>query len=125
MRNKPLSSKKSSSKSSVIFLFNFIPRPVSARADIMCGLLSPDSCSQLAGLPGVPSGQHGAQLSPHPSAGGQSADRPLPIFTGRLRQRHLQDEQLFHCNSQASGKTTGGEINVTLQVRKHLLTWAA
>lgn len=80
-------------------------------------LLSPDSCSQLVGLPGVPPGQHGPQLSPHTAAGDQSPDRPSPVFTGRLRERHLQDEQLVHCYRQIAGEETGGEHGHALQVR--------
>lgn len=82
-------------------------------------LLSPDSCSQLVGLPGVPPGQHGPQLSPHTAAGDQSPDRPSPVFTGRLRERHLQDEQLVHCYRQTAGEETGGEHGHALQVSMH------
>lgn len=84
----------------------------------LCYLLCPDSCSQLVGLPGVPSGQHGAQLSSHTAAGDQRSDWSLSVFTGRLRERHLQNEQLVHCNSQTAWEKTGGEHGRALQVRE-------
>lgn len=79
-------------------------------------LFFPDSCSQLIDLPGVSPGQHGAQLPSHPTAGNQSSDGALPVFTGRQRQRYLQDEQLLRCYSQAAGTTTGGKHCCSFQV---------
>lgn len=75
-----------------------------------------DPRSQLAGLPGVPPGQRGAQLPPHAAAGDQSPDRPLPGFAGGLREGRLQDEQLVHRHRPAAGEETGGEHRRTLQV---------
>lgn len=77
---------------------------------------SPDPRSQLAGLPGVPPGQRGAQLPPHAAAGDQSLDRPLPGFAGGLREGRLQDEQLVHRHRPAAGEEAGGEHRRTLQV---------
>lgn len=85
----------------------------------LCCLVSPGSRSQLIGLPGVPPGQHGPQLSPHSAAGDPSSDRPSPVFTGRLRERHLQDEQLVHCHSPTAAEETGGEHGHALQVGVH------
>lgn len=81
-------------------------------------VLSPGSCSQLFGLPGVSPGWHGAQLSPHIAAGDQSTHWPIPVFTGRRRERHLQDEQLLYCDCKTAGEKTGGEHCLPLQVRK-------
>lgn len=79
-------------------------------------LPSPDPRSQLAGLPGVPPGQRGAQLPPHAAAGDQSPDRPLPGFAGGLREGRLQDEQLVHRHRPAAGEEAGGEHRRMLQV---------
>ncbi|XP_037320951.1 ventricular zone-expressed PH domain-containing protein isoform X1 [Pungitius pungitius] len=68
-----------------------------------------DSCSRRHGLPGVLSGQHGAQLSPHAAAGDQGSHRPLPVFTGGLRQRHLPHEQLVQRDIPNARATAGGE----------------
>lgn len=81
-------------------------------------VLSPGSCSQLFGLPGVSPGWHGAQLSPHIAAGDQSTHWPIPLFIGRRRERHLQDEQLLYCDCKTAGEETGGEHCLPLQVRK-------
>lgn len=83
----------------------------------MASLPPPGSRSQLPGLPGVPAGQHGAQPAPHAAARGAIPDRQVPVCAGRLRQRHLPDEQLVHGYSQAAGEEAGGERCTPLQVR--------
>lgn len=78
----------------------------------------PEPGPRLAGLPGVPAGQHGAQLPPHAAAGDPSTDRPLPGAAGRLRREgRLQDEQLLQRHGPAAGEAAGGERHRwTLQV---------
>lgn len=109
---------KQFSLSLYISLFGFIMGPYFVTVYFL-SLCVPDSCSQRVGLPGVLPGQHGAQLPPHAAAGDQSSYRPLPVSAGRLRQRHLPDEQLVHRYRPTAGAAAGGEHGHAPQVRGH------